>query len=575
MLTGKKAFVGEDISEVLASVLKLAPDWKALPKSLDPRLAILLRRCLDKDPKKRWRDIGDVRHEILDARHTPRPAPDAKSPLWRVALGFGAGALLAGILVALATREGPPPPRRVVCATLLVPSDQRLGGGRHVLDVSRDGARVVYVANGGLVLRELDTMETIPIRGSSGGRPREPMFSPDGEWIVFHASGELKKISVRGGTAVTLCQSAERQGASWTAADFLLFVQPQGIFRVSPNGGVPELVIELDTDAGERALGPSLLPDGRTVLFTLDRGGSNWDRAAIVAQDLSTGVRHVLIEGGTDAIYAASGHLLYANGSTLFAVPFDSDRLEVTGGPVPVVEGIDRNSTRGAARYRLSDNGVLVHVSGVGNETTLSWADRAGSLEPIVAPGRSYRVPRLSPAGGQLAVLFDGDLWVHDLLRSTWTRLTFTADNDRLLWASDGTRLFFSSTRDGLGNLYQVPADGSGPAAALLEAGKERHPDAIAGERLVFHVHSAENDTDLWWLSLEEDREPQPFWKRRSKRGSRRFRPMDDGSRTSRTRPEPRRSTSARSPIRHRNTRSRRAVPARRDGLVMVASSFS
>jgi len=193
-------------------------------------------------------------------------------------------------------------------------------------------------------------------------------------------------------------------------------------------------------------------------------------------------------------------------------------------------------------------------------------------MESIAAPSRQYRTPRLSPGGDRVAIIFDGDLWVVDLLRSAWTRLTFIADNDRPVWSSDGARLVFSSSRDGLDNLYAVPADGSGRAEALLEPGPQRHPDSISGERVTFHVHTSENQTDLWWLSLEEDRDPQPYLQAPFNEGMSTLSP--DGRWLAYISDETG-TTEVYVPIRRRSIRSRRAGPAHHGGPVTVASSSS
>ena len=241
---------------------------------------------------------------------------------------------------------------------------------------------------------------------------------------------------------------------------------------------------------------------------------ANWDEASIVAHSLTTDERQVLIRGGADAVYASTGHLLYANGNTLYAAPFDPRQLELKGGPVPVVEGISRSDGNGTAQYSVSSTGSIVYIKDLGQETTLAWTDRGGgSPELIGAPRRSYRTPRLSPDGKRLLVLLEGDLWLYDLLRSSWTRLTFTGSIDYPIWTPDGTRVVFSSTEKGSANLYWVPADGSGEAEAMLEPGLERHADSISrdGRWLTFHEHHPTTGTDLWRIRLGGELEAQPY----------------------------------------------------------------
>ncbi len=245
--------------------------------------------------------------------------------------------------------------------------------GRHLIALSPDGTRLVYVANGQLYLREMDQLEAVPIRGTDiipiiPIIPISPFFSPDGQWVGFYAAGgTLRKVSVTGGAPVTLCEAGNPFGASWGADDTIVFGQGQaGILRVSANGGTPEVLIPMDSEKAERGHGPQMLPDGKTLLFTLATTGS-WDESQIVTQSLETGERRVLIEGGSDARYVPTGHLVYAVGETLLAVPFDLARLTVTGGPVPVVEGVGRAAGQtGAAHASFSDFGSLAYVSSLG-----------------------------------------------------------------------------------------------------------------------------------------------------------------------------------------------------------------
>ena len=433
-------------------------------------------------------------------------------------VAFLAGALVAGSVGALIPRRTLPTSLGVFRASLFTPDVQFNVTRTHALAISPDGRRVVIAADGRLLLRELDAMEALPIRGTeSAGRfafTSEPVFSPDGAWILFTDDGrELKKVPVHGGIPTTLCATGVLYGASWPVDAFILFASEQGVFRLPANGGVPEVVVEVDSEKGEIAQGPRLLPDGDTLLFALGNAG-NWDEASIVAHSLTTDERQVLIRGGADAVYASTGHLLYANGNTLYAAPFDPRQLELKGGPVPVVEGISRSDGNGTAQYSVSSTGSIVYIKDLGQETTLAWTDRGGgSPELIGAPRRSYRTPRLSPDGKRLLVLLEGDLWLYDLLRSSWTRLTFIGSADYPVWTPDGTRVVFSSTEKGSANLYWVPADGSGEAEAMLEPGLERHADSISrdGRWLTFHEHNPTTGTDLWRIRLGGELEAQPY----------------------------------------------------------------
>ena len=339
MLTGKRAFAGEDVSDTLAYVLTKEPDWDALPADLDPTLRMFLTRCLEKDPKQVW------------------------SVMYRE-----------------------PPPRPVVRSSLPLPSGDSLSyTDRHVVALSSDGTRFVYSANNQLYLRAMDQTEATPVRGTDGGA-RSPFFSPDGEWVGFYTNGRLKKVAIRGGAPVRLCEATALWGARWEADDTIVFGQPEGIMHVSADGGTPEVLIPLE-GTEKVGHGPQVLPGEKTLLFTLG-DGANWEDAQIVVHSLETDERKVLIEGGRDARYVPTGHLVYVVsrgdardlGRTLLAVPFDVDTLEVTGGPRPMAEGVmTAGSTTGAAQFSVSDTGSLVYVSGRGLESrTLVWVDRDG-----------------------------------------------------------------------------------------------------------------------------------------------------------------------------------------------------
>ena len=259
--------------------------------------------------------------------------------------------------------------------------------GRHVVALSPDGGHIVYVANQRLYVRALDQLEAVALRGTEGTGGRSPFFSPDGQWVGFWQDGQLKKVSMTGGAPVPLCVARNPFGASWTADNTILYGQgPDGIWRVSGDGGTPEHVVKVEAE--QVAHGPQLLPGGDAVLFTLARNG-DWETAQIVAQSLETGRRHVILEEGTDARYVPTGHLVYALGNTLLAVPFDVGRLAVTGGPVPLVEGVGRapNGLTGAAHFAVSGDGALVYAPTDAVERveprTLVWVDRRGREEPL------------------------------------------------------------------------------------------------------------------------------------------------------------------------------------------------
>ena len=250
------------------------------------------------------------------------------------------------------------------------------------------------------------------------------------------------------------------------------------------------------------------------MLYTLGAPGQ-WDAAQIVVEQVATGERVVVVEGGSDARYLPTGHLVYALGNTLLAVPFDLDRLEVTGGPVPLVEGVTRAFATGAANADMARTGALVYVPGEGSggsRATMVWVDREGNEETLAAPPRDYVYPRLSPDGTRVALDVrdvENDIWVWDLTRETLTRLTFAAEDDRHpVWTPDGQRVVFASLRGGSADLYWRAADGTGTVERLTESPNDQYPHTISpdGTRLVFR-----EDGDFYTLTLDDDRRVEPL----------------------------------------------------------------
>jgi serine/threonine-protein kinase len=478
MLTGRRAFHGADATETIAAVVRGEPDWSSLPPGTPHSLRRLLERCLQKDPQHRLRDIGDARADLEDTFEAV-PATAAARRLWSrpgpylwTAL-VAASAAVAGLWASRAE-----PVRPVVRFTVELPQDQAFSSvGRHIVAISPSGSHLAYVANNQLYLRAFDQPEAQPVRGTAGtgnAGGRNPFFSPDGQWIGFWQNGELKKVSITGGAPITLCAADNPWGASWGAGDTILFGQGRGgIWRVSASGGKPEVLIKVN--AGQEAHGPQMLPDGKTVLFTLRQLGQlpvAWTDAQIVAHSLDTGARRTLVNGGTDARYLPTGHLVYVHDGTLLAVPFDAATLEVTGGPVPLVEDVAQTGTfTGAAQFSLSSDGTLVYTSGVAPTLkTVVWANRNGAEEPLGVPSRNYVYARLSPDGAKVALDIrdeQSDIWIWDVARRTMERLTLEPSVNRgPVWLSN-TRVVYSTVEEGAENLSVHAADGSVKAERL------------------------------------------------------------------------------------------------------------
>ena len=443
--------------------------------------------------------------------------------LWRRALPLVvtaiAAALVAGLAVAWRLWPAAAPVTRF---TLPLPEGQQFAvTNRNVAAISPDGTQMVYVANRQLYLRSMSQLEAKLIPGIEIAQAiYTPVFSPDGLSIAFYSVADLalKRIGVTGGAAVTLCKAEPVYGMSW-GPDGIVFGQgAKGIMRVPPNGGAPETLVSVKT--GEIANAPQMLPDGRTVLFTLATGTAvdRWDKARIVAQTAKSGEPKVLLEGGSDARYLPTGHLIYAHEGVIFAVPFDATRLETKGGPVPVVEGVFRaNATStGAAHLSVSVTGTLIYrpgpVSTLGQVMSLGFFDRKGAAELLKIPPGRYELPRVSPDGKRIAFgSDDGTIWIYDLSgASAVRRLTFDGQgNNRFpVWSADSHRVTFQSDREkDLGIFWQL-ADGAGAAERLVTAEPETAciPEAWSpdGTRLLYNATSKDAMSALCMFSSED-----------------------------------------------------------------------
>ena len=519
MLTGARPFQGEDVSLTLASVMKSDVDVKTLPRDLPTSVRSTLNRCLEKDVSRRIRDIGDVTLAMEGAFETTPGgvSDDAVAPdlrFWqRPATGLGllaGAALMAGLAVWSLTR--PVPPQLVRVPILLEPGQVFSYTGRHTVAISPDGSNIAFTANGALWLRPVDQLDATIVPGTET-EARSPFFSPDGQWVGFFADDQLQKASITGGAPVTLCGAENPWGVSWGVNDAILFGQgPEGIWRVPGAGGTPEQIIAVDDNA--EAHGPQLLPTGsgrEWVLFTLlPSSFRNWNAAQIVAQSLDTGERRLLIDGGRDGHYVPTGHLVYSLDGGLLAVPFDDDTLEVTGGPVPLVDAVDdAGAATGAAHFAVAPNGSLVYVPGAGVGLELVWVDLEGRVEPIGADAHPYTHPRVSPDGGRVAVARtdgDEDVWIYELGRGTLERLTFTDGEDSSpAWTPDGTRLAMFSTHDGDPGIFWQRADGTGQPERLSTGRHRPNSWSPDGRHLTFVDVGASIDIGVVELDDADD----------------------------------------------------------------------
>jgi len=527
MLTGQAAFGGDEVSEILASVIKGDTNLNLLPANLHPRVREVIIRCLQKEQKKRYRDIGEAQYEIEQVLADPgglfvQPVTAAK-PRKKVKLGLpwvAAAIVLASIIVGVTVwKLRPTELKQVMRFYHELPEDQEFTStAASVVDLSADGTKIVYVANQQLYIRDLNELTARPIQGTAGS-PNTPIFSPDGLWVGYNSSqdSQWKKITVSGGAPVTLCDAGLPDGATWGSDNTILFEENSvGIKRVSGNGGTAELLIE--EEEGKRFNRPQALPGGEWVLFSIGNPGS-WDEAQIVAQSLKTGERRVLVSGGSDARYVPTGHLVYALGGVLYAKAFDVSSMEVVGGAVPIVEGVQRSVVTGSANYGFADTGILAYV--VGSAATsirrsLVWVDRNGNEEPLGAEPHVYRVPRISPDGMKVALTIENgsknDIWIWDIVNKNMPRLTFNENSSFPLWTRDGKRIAFSSgDKDAV---YWRAADGTGDDELIGSGtGAATVPNAwsVDDKALVVMDYIGGANINIGSISMEGDHAYKPL----------------------------------------------------------------
>jgi eukaryotic-like serine/threonine-protein kinase len=543
LLTGKQAFRGETVSDTIAAVLEREPDLQVLPPATPTKIRDLLRRCLQKDSQRRLRDIGDARIEIEEGLAAPATA-ELSAPvkgiraLSRRALVLSLGALLLGAAIAsLAVWNLKPTPLQRVTRTVIdLPSGQQLAGLENgpAVALSPDGTHLAYVVRQGgtqqLYLRAMDSLESKPIPGTAGAF--NPFFSPDAQWVGFFAGGKLKKVSVSGGTAATIGDASTPRGASWGTQGSIAFA-PTNISvlqQVPDAGGASQRVTRFGKgEVGHRW--PEFLPGGKAVLFAAGTNAINSTDAQVSVQSVGTGERRNLIQGGTHPRYALSGHLIYAQGGSLMAVPFDPRRLAVTGAAVLVVEGVLHSPVSGAAQYSFSATGSLVYVSGGAQsaENKLVWVSRNGAEQPLPAPAHAYAFPWLSPDGRRVAVGIteqETHVWLYDL-RETLTRFTFEGTYNLLpVWTPDGKRIAFESNKEGPSNIFWQLADGSGGLERLTTSEYLHSPISWSpdGQLLAFHEVNPTTQRDIWVLRMG-DRKAQPFLRTQFDEAAPRFSP--------------------------------------------------
>jgi Tol biopolymer transport system component/tRNA A-37 threonylcarbamoyl transferase component Bud32 len=524
MTTRKKAFEGRSQASLIAKILETEPaPISTLQPMTPPALDRLVRKCLAKERDDRWQSAKDLADELKwiagasEGANVSTWVPRSTKMISQKPAFLGVAAVGIAVVVAVVVWYlKPAEPLPVTRTVIALPPDQQLAGAvLPSVALSHDGKQLAYVAsrNGAapqLFLRALDGLEARPIPGSDAGDT--PFFSPDDQWLGFFQSGALKKVSVNGGASVSLTGVANARGASWNTLGTIIFSPDPAttLQRVSDQGGASQPLIEFEKGEMSQRW-PDVLPGGRAVIFA----GGNTPTPTVAVQEIGTGRRKDLIQNALFPRYAATGHLLYVQGNTLMAVPFDIKRLEIRGAAVPVAEGISVAPTSGAAQYSFSSTGTLLYVSGdvAAAKRKLVWVNRNGSEEVLPAASEDYDNPRISPDGHRVAIEVGSQIWIYDLTRDTLTRFTFEGTtNADPAWTPDGKRISFRSNKNGATNIYWQLADGSGGLESLTTAQFVQIPKSWSpnGQFLAFHENNPTTKKDIWVYRLS-DRKAEPF----------------------------------------------------------------
>jgi Tol biopolymer transport system component len=525
MLTGRQAYLGETAPETMAHVITRDPDWTSVPPGTPPRLQQLLRRCLTKDPKQRLQAIGEARLALDEiqsgstATEMLLPASPARSFGVREIAGLSVGGVLLAALAGFSgwwLKSGAPesPVRKF---DLTVP-DLGHGSGLHGnFAISPDGKQIAYLSSDRLWIRALDRVEPREVPGSAG--VQIPFWSPDSAYVGFAANGKLWKAPAAGGETTTICDLRGAliggSGASWGEDGTIVFSRGgTGILQVSARGGDPRSFLDVDPQTEQDLHQPYFLPEGRGVIYSPHRKG----QTAGTLMVFSGGKKKILLqlEGQSiwNPVYSRTGHILYRRQMTnagVWALPFSLSKLEVTGEPFLVAPNADNPS--------VAADGTLLYEQGTsgGGPTQLVWMNRSGQvIGNIGQPQPHQNFPALSPDGQRVAVAADEgentDIWIHDAVRNTKTRLTFEFTSETApAWSPRGDRIAFQVSNAASTFAVAVKAaDGTGDAKELAKPGNlpSLSPD---GKFLAYSATGPETDIDIFYIPLAGDQKPVPF----------------------------------------------------------------
>ena len=536
MLTAKRAFPGEDITDTLAAIVRAEPDWTALPASTPASLRRLLRRCLDKDARQRLNSMGDARldlNEREDAQTTAPSAPQHRSmPLWTLAGSVIAGAAVAaGIFVFAGGTFSTVPVRPTARLVLLPPVGTNFSFDASEVALSPDG-RFVAFATGTtqgrgstrLWVRPIDSLEARELPGTEGGHL--PFWSPDSDEIGYFSADKMKKVSIAGGIPQDICEAQDGRGGTWSREGGIVFapLNNGALARVSPNGGTVTPATVVDEASGE--IGhrfPKFLPDGRSFMFALVPPRNASMRYQIFVASLDSQQRKVLLESPSVPVYAHPGYLLFARGNNLVAQQFDRRTNALSGEAQSLGDAVSSLQAQFSAGPAVSASsaGTFIYLGGPIVNTRVVSFDRSGKpLPDIELPEGHYNELVISPDGTRLAAVrknstLESDVWLAELSRAGASRFTFgNALHYGPTWSNDGARIAFASDVTGPWNILIRAANGASPAEAFYESAipykdpKHFSPD---GRLLLISQLNPRNKRDLLTLPLDGERTPRPY----------------------------------------------------------------
>ena len=504
MLAGQRAFRRETSAETMAAIIKEEPpEFSGTNSTISPSLERIVRRCLEKQPARRFQSATDLAF-ALEAPSAPSgpslyaTSPDFTKTAHTAGASFAkrerlawiaAGVLLlssVGLLLLTFTRYRRPAaqPSPLVRYDISTPDKTALNLIRWPsMALSANGSTVVFVGttNGiqRLYVRRRDDTTIKQITGTEGAS--SPAFSPDGKWIAYLADRTLKKTTLDG-QVTTVLRVDDARGISWASEDTFLYSPDaaEGLFLISAEGGEPKRITKPDTNRNERThRWPQVLPGGKAAIFTVGLLNSpdSYEQANIHAVNFTTGENHMVLQGASMARYAPTGHLIFAKGGSIYAVGFDLETLATRGKPQLILQGVAGDETTGVVHFAIADDGTLAYVPGSpgANMRRIAWVDRSGKVQPVNLEPAQYNDVRLSPDSTRAAVLVgssgSGDVWVYDLARATSTRLTFNGRNATPIWSRDGKSIYYiemDPTAAGKSLVKRKPADGSRDAETLV-----------------------------------------------------------------------------------------------------------